>query len=289
MPELPEIEHLKRSLGPILLGTRVGRVELRRAEIVRNIGLRPTGSRIKGSELLAGTTIRALARHGKELAIVADRGRALCVHLGMSGNLRWYPRGARLQGRDHVHCIWRLDSPRAGPGRLVLRDPRRFGGLWSFPSLRALRAQRWSGRGPDALAIDTRTLRRRLARTRRPVKAALLDQSILAGIGNIYADEVLFAAGIHPLTHSACLPAERVRVLAGAIRRILRSAIAAGGSTIRDFRDGDGRPGTYRRKLRVYGRCAEPCFRCMTPLRPVTVAQRTSVFCPACQPATRRR
>ena len=165
----------------------------------------------------------------------------------------------------------------------MFRDPRRFGGLWCYASRESMEAERWSRLGPDALSIDARTLSKRLGRTRRAIKAALLDQRLLAGLGNIYADEILFAARIHPLSRSASIPPAHCRRLAETIRRVLRQAITAGGSTLRDYVDGQGRPGTYVLRHLVYGRRGKPCARCRRPLRSRPVAQRTTVYCPSCQ------
>jgi formamidopyrimidine-DNA glycosylase len=199
----------------------------------------------------------------------------ICVHLGMSGQLWFCPAGTRPARPDHIHCEWRLPG-----GRLVFRDPRRFGGLWTYTSVEELTEQRWSRLGPDALTLDARTLRRRLGRTHRAIKGVLLDQSIVAGIGNIYADEILFAARLHPASR---VPADRCRLLARSIRQVLSQAIAAGGSTIRDYMDGRGQPGSYVRQHKVYGRAGQPCRRCDTPLETRSLGQRTTVFCPGCQ------
>ncbi len=287
MPELPEIEHLSRTLSPVLPGAVVRKVTLLRPDIVRctDSRRRCPQRRVSRRNLLLGQRIQQLLRHGKELAIVSCAGPAICVHLGMSGQL-WHcqPR-ERLRRRDHVHCIWHLGPShrRRGQGRLIFRDPRRFGGLWCFASLQELTAVRWSHLGPDALQIGTGELRQALARTSRSIKAALLDQRILAGIGNIYADEILFAAGIHPQSTASELPADRYRHLASTIRRLLATAIAHGGSTIRDYLDGRGSAGSFSLRHRVYGRAARPCARCGQPLCGNTVAQRTTVFCPCCQ------
>ena len=287
MPELPEIAHLGRTLGPVLPGAVVRGVTLLRPDIVRcsaSRSRRPQ-QRVSPRNLLLGQRIQRLVRHGKELAIVSRDGPAICVHLGMSGQLWHCPSGRRLRRRDHVHCVWHLGDPRPGQGRgrLVFRDPRRFGGLWCFSSLQELVVTRWSQLGPDALRIGTVTLRESLAGTSRSIKAALLDQRIVAGIGNIYADEILFAAGIHPQSAASALPADRYRRLAGTIRRVLATAIVHGGSTVRDYVDGRGSAGSYALRHRVYGRAGQLCASCGQPLCDITVAQRTTVFCPACQ------
>ena len=281
MPELPEIDHLRRSLEPVLLGSMVRRVRLTRPDIVRcslSRTRRPE-LHIRRSSLLMGECIERLERHGKELAIVSRGGASVCVHLGMSGQLWHCPPGERLRRHDHVHCIWHLGQR----GRLVFRDPRRFGGLWCYPSLDDLIAVRWSRLGPDALRIDTRTLRQLLARTRRSIKATLLDQGVVAGIGNIYADEILFAAGIHPQSVASLLQPDRCRRLANEIRRVLTAAIRWGGSTIRDYIDANGAAGSYALRHRVYGRAGQPCTVCGQLLRGITEAQRVTVLCPGCQ------
>jgi formamidopyrimidine-DNA glycosylase len=174
---------------------------------------------------------------------------------------------------------------RLGGGRMVFRDPRRFGGLWGFATGEALRAARWGRLGPDALTAGAALLARALARTRRPVKAALLDQRLLAGIGNIYADEALFAARVHPFLPACRLDAPACLRLAAAIRSVLRRSIRSGGSTIRDYVDGRGVTGSFAGRHRVYGRASLPCVRCSTTLIGQRLAQRATVFCPCCQSA----
>jgi formamidopyrimidine-DNA glycosylase len=165
----------------------------------------------------------------------------------------------------------------------VFRDPRRFGGLWCFETFEALEGTRWSRLGPDALAIDAATLAKRLNSTRRAIKAALLDQKVIAGVGNIYADEILHAARVDPRSASNAVSRRCCRALAAATRRILSRAIDAGGSTVRDFLDGRGRPGSFSRSHRVYGRAGLPCFRCGRRLQAIRLAQRQTVYCPVCQ------
>jgi len=292
LPELPEIEHLGRTLDSVLPGTVIRNVSLLRPDIVRCTDSRSRRPQrcVSLCDLLLGQRIQGLLRHGKELAIISRDGPTICVHLGMSGQLWHCPRGKQLRRRDHVHCVWHLASPRTGrgQGRLVFRDPRRFGGLWCFASIQELVATRWSQLGPDALQIDTPTLRQVLARTSRSIKTALLDQRVIAGIGNIYADEILFAAGIHPQSVANELPADRYRRLAGTIQRLLGTAIAHGGSTIRDYVDGSGSAGSYATHHRVYGRATQLCVSCGQLLHAIIVAQRTTVFCPGCQALFRK-
>lgn len=283
MPELPEVETLRRSLESGLIGRTVRGVTVRRRDVVAAPGDPPGGfSRSRGvftpaplddAMLLVGGVIADLRRHGKQLAIVDDRGRAVIVQLGMTGALR-------LSGdRDdpaHTHLVWRLDDG----ARLRFFDPRRFGLIRPAPDGPA---EAWVALGPDALAIRGPALARRLRAGNRAIKAALLDQAALAGVGNIYADEALFDAGLHPARPSASLDAGDTERLARAIRAVLRSAIRRGGSTIRDYRNGAGAPGSFQHRHKVYGRAGLPCPRCGGVLDRLLIAQRTTVACPRCQ------
>lgn len=287
---------MRRSLVPRLVGARVCGVTLARDDIVRSVnGVRSQHGR-RGA-LLHGARIKAIERRGKQLAIVAEDGRTLCVHLGMSGQLRFLSRGERLAQENHVHCRWQIEhspvqntrtpspSPRGRErGVLVFRDPRRFGGLWTLDSFDQLLAERWNALGPDALTIRTDVLHRRLGSTARAIKAALLDQHVLAGVGNIYADEALFRARLHPLLAGEQLTAAEAGQLAAAIRHVLRAAIDAGGTTLRDYADGYGEAGGYAARHAVYGRSGSPCRACAAALEKLVVAQRSTVFCRQCQP-----
>ena len=226
-------------------------------------------------------------RHGKNLAIIADTAQTICVHLGMTGQLfahspnRSNPHCSTL-AMDHVHCIWQLVCDR-GDVQLLFRDPRRFGGIWIFDAYESLCDQRLQQLGPDALAITAAHLHRALSGTTRPIKSALLDQTVLAGVGNIYADESLFLARVHPLSCTRSIPRAAITILARSIRSVLKRAIRAGGSSIRDYVDGNGEAGDFAIRHHVYGRGGEPCIRCGKALARTTVAQRTTVFCAGCQ------
>lgn len=278
MPELPEVETVRRSLLGPLLGQRIQTVTVGRKDIIR-------GCRDRVS-LLGHCRVQRIERRGKQLALISEplpRGDqpTVCVHLGMSGSLRFYPHTAPPARHDrHTHVRWRLAA-----GTMVFRDPRRFGGVWTFSSPTQLCQARWQTLGEDALTITPAPLHRKLARTGRATKAALLDQHVIAGLGNIYVDESLFAAGIHPLTPASALDRAQVQQLVRAIRRILARALAAGGSTLRDYVSGDGDPGRFQFDHRVYGRASQPCWRCRANLNLIRVAGRSSVFCPRCQPA----
>jgi formamidopyrimidine-DNA glycosylase len=284
MPELPEVESLRRSLAADLVGARIERFDLRRDDIVRQA---PDVSKSDAAGLPAGTTIASLERHGKQLAFTARCGRGMVIRLGMSGQLRWGDGRKPDSGSDHVHARWTLRNPAGERRTLEFRDPRRFGGLFPYASV-ADRAERlWSSLGPDAIDAATEPLVDRIEEvaraSRRPLKSLLLDQSAVAGIGNIYADEALFAASLHP-----CLPSKRLARtgasrLVAEFRSILRKAIDAGGSTLRDYVDATGRAGSFQETHRVYGRAGQPCVRCSNVLRSVLVAGRTTVWCPRCQ------
>jgi len=296
MPELPEVERTRRSLEPALVGARVTSVRVRRADVVVLPGepaggwarsrMRPDPDRVVLPGLLLGDcTIRALERRGKQLAILTDQGPALCVHLGMSGQLVHDGVGTRRQAMDHVHVEWTLGNR----GRMRFRDPRRFGGIWAYPQAADLIQDRWAGLGPDALELDGTTLRERAGASGRAIKTLLLDQRIVAGVGNIYADEALFKAGIHPASRGVEIDARAWSGLARVLRQTLLRAIDAGGSTIRDYRDGHGVPGRAQLAHAVYARAGLPCRRCGAPLVSGLFAQRTTVWCSTCQPLMQDR
>jgi formamidopyrimidine-DNA glycosylase len=232
--------------------------------------------------LLCGAAIDRLERRGKQLAIVSDHG-VLCFHLGMSGQLSYVPARQLPLRADHIHCEWLIDRD-GRRGRLIFRDPRRFGGIHTFPTAEELHERRWRRLGPDALSISATALRQGLSGSRRSIKAALLDQQALSGVGNIYADESLFRAKLHPLTTCDALSAAQFSTLASAIRTVLRQAVAAGGSSLRDYVDGNGQPGWFALRHRVYGRAGQPCVTCRQQIEILSVAGRTSAFCRQCQP-----
>jgi formamidopyrimidine-DNA glycosylase len=230
-------------------------------------------------------------------------GSALVVHLGMTGGLFVVPADGPV--RKHTHLRVRFVGR---PFELRFVDPRRFGGVWlvddaspltdsaAAESVQGKRDSHTSGvrppaglreLGPDALALRVPVLRAILRRRRR-IKALLLDQQAVSGLGNIYCDEALFAAGIHPLTRASDLNERQVRALAGAIRRTLRASIASGGTTVSDYRDAGGNMGGFQRRLRVYGREDEPCPRCGSSIRRILAAGRSTHLCPRCQPRRTR-
>lgn len=286
VPELPEVEHLRRTLEPRLLGRSVTRATLHRRDVAvgpadppggfarQRSPVRPT--RLGRRQMLDGARIARIDRRGKFLAVVAFDGRALGVHLGMTGQLLWARPGGRLP-TNHVHATWRLDDG----SRLIFRDPRRFGGLWVAHSRDALPP--WGGLGPDALDLTGKQLAALVAVARRPIKAVLLDQAMLAGVGNIYADEALHAAGIHPALLACEIDPGHLAALGRVLVDLLTAAIGAGGSTLRDYRGAEGQRGAFQLRHAVYGRAGQPCRTCGRPLSCGLLAQRTTVWCDACQ------
>lgn len=283
MPELPEVEHLRRSIDPFLVGSRVVAVDVRRRGVVEVDGATRGGGDRVAEGLLAGARVASTDRRGKQMAVIATDGRALVVQLGMTGSIG-FERGAWPRGMEarHRHVVWAIERPDGERWRMVFRDPRRFGGLTALAG-RALLEERWRSLGPDALMVGDDELRQALARTGKAVKVALLDQALVAGIGNIYADESLFAAGIDPRSVARKLEPGAVGRLAREVRRILGRAVEAGGSTLRDYRDAFGNPGDAVQAHQVYGRGGEPCTRCGEPLSQIQLQARTTVFCRRCQ------
>ena len=269
MPELPEVETTRRGLAPHLLGRRIVAVQLRRAELRWPIAGEIT-------RLLPGQRIGAIERRAKYLLLHSAAGSAL-IHLGMSGALRVLPQ-AQPPG-PHDHYDLRLDDARL----LRYTDPRRFGCLlWQAPGTQH---PLLAGLGPEPLgdAFDGAYLWQQARGRRAPIKTFLMDQSVVVGVGNIYAAEALFAAGIHPLRPAGRVARARCDALADAVRRILAHAIERGGTTLRDFISPDGLPGYFEQELAVYGRAGAACRRCGTPIRSARIGQRSSFYCPRCQ------
>jgi formamidopyrimidine-DNA glycosylase len=270
MPELPEVETTRRGLAPVLEGHAITRVVVRERRLRWRL---PAGFESR----LEGCRVRDVARRAKYLLIGTDRG-TLIVHLGMSGSLRVV--GPALPPRPHDHVELVLDS-----GRCVrFNDPRRFGCLifvagdpLAHPLLRAL--------GPEPLssAFDTDYLYRRTRRRRVAVKPLLMNAAIVVGVGNIYASEALFRAGVRPQRAAGRLSRAEAARIVSAVRRVLGAAIRVGGTTLRDYVNADGEPGYFRQKLYVYERAGEPCRACRTPIRQRVQGQRSTYWCPSCQ------
>ncbi len=269
MPELPEVETTRRGLLPHVAGRHVEHVRLRRPDLRW-----PIPREIE--DLLPGQRIDAIRRRAKYLLFDTGAGSAL-LHLGMSGSLRVLPDDTPVRAHDHVDIT--LDSGRV----LRFNDPRRFGCLlWQSPGeVHPLLA----GLGPEPLSDDfDGDLLFHLSRGRSaPVKTFLMDQAVVVGVGNIYAAEALFRAGISPLRAAGKVSRDRYGALATAVKEILAYAITRGGTTLRDFISPDGAPGYFEQELSVYGRGGEPCRRCGRPLKQAMIGQRASVWCGHCQ------
>jgi formamidopyrimidine-DNA glycosylase len=269
MPELPEVETTRAGLAPCLEGRRVRSVLLRRPDLRWSIPPEVT-------ERLPGQRIAAVRRRAKYLLLDTDAGSVL-LHLGMSGSLRVLP--AKTPVRAHDHADLALDSGRV----LRFNDPRRFGCLLWQPAGETHALLRDLGPEPLSEAFDGDYLFERSRGRTAPVKTFLMDQKVVVGVGNIYAAEALFAAGISPLRAAGRVSRERYRALAADVRRILARAIARGGTTLRDFIAPDGAPGYFEQELSAYGRGGAPCPRCGRPLKQAMIGQRASVWCGHCQ------
>lgn len=269
MPELPEVETTRRGIEPHILNRVVTRV------VIRNPRLRwPIPDEVRN--LLPGSRIEATSRRGKYLLMKTELGYAIW-HLGMSGSLRLLPIGTPPGKHDHV------DMEMEDGMLLRYTDPRRFGALvWSQdPASHPLLAEL----GPEPLepGFDGDYLHARAEGRSAPIKAFIMDSHVVVGVGNIYANEALFRAGIHPDRAAGRISRERYRRLAEAIQAVLAEAIAIGGTTLRDFVGGDGEPGYFQQELRVYGRGGQPCRRCGEMLREMRHNNRATVYCPHCQ------
>jgi formamidopyrimidine-DNA glycosylase len=268
VPELPEVETVTRSIAP-LVGRRIVSAEFRCLRILRG------GDPDRMAAQLAGRRIAAVKRYGKFIVVSLGGGGYLMVHLGMTGKLLLGgPAG------KHTHAILTLDR-----GVLLYDDSRQFGCVEfseEFPA-------RVARLGPEPLEIPLEEFTHELKRHRTNIKALLLNQRFVRGIGNIYADEALFRAGIHPQTPADRLRADRAEKLHNAIAEVLTAAIAAGGSSVSDYVDAQGRKGFFQFSHRVYQRTGEPCVKCGARIRRVVVAQRSSHFCPRCQKEPRSR
>jgi formamidopyrimidine-DNA glycosylase len=276
MPELPEVETVARGLEREVAGRKILSVTLGKTDFIDDPGA--------VEKELPGRTILGVERYGKFLLLRLKAGEetgkseeetALLVHLGMTGALM--PRPVSEPHPKHTHVVMLLDDGR----ELCYIDPRRFGRM-AYLAGEILRGelQRF---GADPLQVSLEEFTERIRERRARIKALLLDQSVLRGVGNIYADESLWKAKIHPAQLGARLKNEQVKKLYGVLQEILQKAIVLRGSSISDFLDAEGLPGEYQRHHRAYGREGKTCFRCKTVIRRVMVAGRSSYFCPKCQ------
>jgi formamidopyrimidine-DNA glycosylase len=257
MPELPEVETVVRTVAPHLTGRRILSAQFTSRFVT-------PGNRSALAKRLTGRRIDSVRRRGKFIVVTLDQG-MFTIHLGMTGRLL-----IGDQSSQHTYAIFHLDD-----GVLRYDDPRQFGKIEWNPA-------RVARLGPEHLEVSWEEFRARLRRKAR-IKPLLLNQAFLAGLGNIYVDECLFAAGIHPLASASRISAARATRLYQAIREILAAAIAAGGSSISDYVDAEGRRGWFQVSHQAYGREGEACPRCGAPIRKIVVGQRGTHFCPKCQ------
>jgi formamidopyrimidine-DNA glycosylase len=271
MPELPEVETCRRGLEPHVLHQPITRVTIRESRLRWPI---PANL----NKLLKNKVFTSLSRRGKYLLFTTTEGQTVILHLGMSGRVRIVPTATPLQKHDHA------DIEFAHGVCLRYNDSRRFGCLlWTDlpPQAHPLLAHL----GPEPLteAFNSTYLLTQLARRAQAIKLAIMDSHIVVGVGNIYANEALFQAKIHPQRPANSLSKIELNRLIRCIKTVLDIAIAAGGTTLRDFISAEGKPGYFQQKLLVYGRGEQPCYRCKNPLQESRLGQRTTVFCNTCQ------
>lgn len=270
MPELPEVETTRRGIEPHVVGRRIAGLTVREARLRW-----PIAPRL--DRKVAGRTIAAIDRRGKYLLLRLDDGGVLLIHLGMSGSLRFLPEVAPIRTHDHY------DLELVGGELVRYNDPRRFGSLHyttepaSHPLLASL--------GPEPLGEQfTGDYLWLAGRGRKsPVKSFVMNGQVVVGVGNIYANEALFRAGIHPARPAGRISRQRYEVLALEIKAVLEDALRAGGTTLRDFVGGDGKPGYFRQSLAVYERDGDACPRSGHAIRRSVIGQRATYYCPGCQ------
>lgn len=268
MPELPEVEVTRRGLAPQLAGCVISGVEVREPRLRWPVP--------RAVRSLAGRTVRDVRRRGKYLLVDCGDGH-LILHLGMSGSLRLLPAGTPAGKHDHFDLLF-------GERLLRLRDPRRFGAvLWTRAALEAHPLLARLGVEPLSRALDPLRLHALARSCRMPVKPFLMDARRIVGVGNIYASESLFRAGIDPRTRAYRVSLERCKALAPALKYTLRAAIRAGGSSLRDYVSSDGAAGEFQSRTWVYDREGKPCRRCGARIQRVVQAQRSTYYCPRCQ------
>lgn len=278
MPELPEVETVARGLQISVAGRRIVSVKLRKTDFIDDP--------VALERELPGSTIARIERFGKFMLLrlgpgmVSTESRALLVHLGMTGNLA--PHFAEQALDKHTHVMLGLDDGR----ELRYTDARRFGRM-AYLAGETLAAELLRF-GAEPLEVTEKEFAERIRGSKARVKALLLDQSVLRGVGNIYADESLWSAGIHPAKAGEKLTAKEAKRLRRALQKILKKAIEMRGSSIADFVDAEGRPGDYQRHHKAYGREDEKCSRCGRGIKRIIVAGRSSFFCPGCQRSPRK-
>jgi formamidopyrimidine-DNA glycosylase len=269
MPELPEVETVVRSLRPVAVNQSIDAVRILRQDIIQPVD-------IDLASHILRRKITRLDRRGKKIVFELDDANRFYIHLGMSGRLTLDSSETPL--RPHTHLILQLPT-----GEIRFVDPRRFGGVFWLGTDQSPD----TGLGPEPFTIQPKQLADLLSKTRRSIKTALLDQKLLAGIGNIYADEALHTAGIDPRTEASKLAPPQITRLNRAIKAVLNRAIHHRGSTLRDYRDANGEPGNFQKIHRVYDRESKPCLTCGTSIVRIVLGGRSTHFCPTCQPKSK--
>ncbi len=274
MPELPEAETIARGLDAVLPGRVIAGVTVLRDDVVK-------GPSHAFAAALPGRQFRGVGRRGKNVVFTFEDGSRLVINLGMTGRILSGVNSGPARRTTHPAVHFRL----ADGGRVTYDDVRRFGLLTFIPRTEW---RGWSRRlGPEPLArsFTARVLRRTLSRSRAPIRSLLLDQRKVAGVGNIYAVEALWFARVHPATPANAIGEEAAARLHRAVRRVLRRAIRAGGTTLRNYRNAEGDVGRFGRALHAYGRAGDACVRCRTPIERIVFGGRSAFFCPRCQAA----
>ena len=273
MPELPEVETFARTLAGRVTGRRVSSCRLMFAPLLKS-------GTTRALENLRGRRIERLGRRGKYLLFHCQGGLTLVFHLKMTGRFRFVPKGEKAD--KHTRLVLSFRGPTCD---VHFSDVRKFGCLYAVPTddLDALPAL--AGLGPEPLDLKLEEFRALIRGRKGRLKSLLLNQCFVAGIGNIYADEILFRSRLHPLKSTATLKPDEVRRLWLSMKAVLKRAIERGGSSVRDYADSEGRPGRFQQSHRVYGRKSLPCFRCGRPIERQVIGGRSSFYCPVCQPA----
>ncbi|HTY56815.1 MAG TPA: bifunctional DNA-formamidopyrimidine glycosylase/DNA-(apurinic or apyrimidinic site) lyase [Candidatus Binataceae bacterium] len=276
MPELPEVESLRRVLARSIVGRTIVSVRINEPRLRRAVAP-------DFPKLVSGRKIERLRRRAKYLIVDLSGGKSMLSHLGMSGSLTYrdkdFMTGQFNARHDHIH--FQLDDGNA----MVYNDPRRFGLLKLVPRADLESTPELSALGPEPVsnAFDAAYLARTIHGRKAAIKNLLMDQRVVAGIGNIYAAEILFRAGVRPTRRAGRLKRAEIERIVDATAPILNAAIDGRGTTFRSYRDSSGRPGDFVTRLKVYGRAGEPCYVCGTPIRTTTLGQRSSFYCLTCQ------
>jgi formamidopyrimidine-DNA glycosylase len=269
MPELPEVEEVRRTLEPCVMGKTVKRVQLLRADYLRHAAF--------SLDHLVGRQVMQTHRHGKKIFCRFNDAQTLVFHLGMTGRILCLPHG--VSPGHHTHLILEFTSG----FNLHFQDPRRFGGIWHYADAQEAFAEQISNRiGVDALQLTTKHLAG-WTRRKTQLKAELLSQRTTAGLGNIYVDEALWFAKLHPMMRIDKISTDQRHKLVSSIRKVLQASIRFGGTTLRDYRNVAQQKGEFASRLRAYGRGGLPCHRCSHTLKTIKITGRTTVFCPSCQ------